>query len=567
MAEYIWPCDINTVSQEFGGGANSFQPDGHTGMDFAVPIGTPVLSPADGVVLFADWISVLGWPNPYYLAIDFDGPANGDQSAGIVTVVDHGPGRPMSIFGHLSDNNMVVKGQTVKQGQVVGLTGMTGRSTGPHLHFEMLPDGYSFSNKWYGRVNPRNYCSTGAAAPVTSQSSSIESNQRVTGPVGVIRRTEAKVSTTNVIDNFGGDLILTMAGYVRGQKITVNGYTSDIWFKGGISGGYMWSGGFTNQSTNGLKDLTPAPASAPNVRITGPDGVRRRTVANKAGSLIDEFGPDLEITVSGYVRDTDPYGDGNNVWYVGGLTGGYMWSGSFTSQSTEGLKDLTAPAPLPPTPAPVVPVYDFVADFDWVEKIPANLTNVQRASDNPGIVVFPATPAKDVVHQMGTLGRDTITSTINEFKRANSFKSAHFAVSGKRAVQMVSLKDRAYHAGTVGNDFVGIETDPLQDADTIATVRRLIADIQKKTGQKVVVLIRHREVPGNNTDCGSLIDLSKYQVTVPTTPPVIPPVVVNPPTPTPTPTPIPECKPTPESETATLKKFSDWLINQFNNRK
>lgn len=559
MAEYIWPCNINTVSQEFGGGANSFQPDGHTGMDFAVPIGTPVLSPADGVVMFADWISVAGWPNDWYLAIDFDGPANGDQSAGIVTVVDHGPGRPMSIFGHLNDNNMVTKGQRVKQGQVVGLSGMTGRSTGPHLHFEMLPDGYSFSNRWYGRVNPRNYCSTGAPAPVKPQGETVGSNQRVTGPVGVIRRTEAKVGTGNVIDNFGGDLILTMAGYVRGQNLTINGYTSDIWFKGGISGGYMWSGGFTDSSTNGLKDLTPAPPAAnPNIRTTGADGVNRRTIADKAGSLIDTFGAGLDITVSGFVRATDPFGDGNNVWFVGGLTGGYMWSGGFTSQSTTGLKDFTPAPGAPATPPPVVPVYDFVADFDWVEKIPANLTNVQRAADNPGTVVFPVTPAKDVVHQMGTLGRDTISSTINEFKRANSFKSAHFAVSGLRCVQMVSLKDRAYHAGAQGNDFVGIETDPLQDADTIATVRRLIADIKKKTGQKVVILIRHREVPGNNTECGSLIDLNKYQVTEPTTPPVIPPVVVNPPVVTPTPN---------DSEAAVLKRFFDWLIEQFLNRK
>jgi hypothetical protein len=537
-------------------------------MDFGVPVGTPVLSPADGTVVHADWASVMGWPNPYYLAIDFDGPSNGDQSAGIMTLVDHGPGRPLTIVAHLSDNNMVQRGQKVKQGQVIGLSGMTGRSTGPHVHFEMLPDGWDVKARFYGRVNPRKYCSTGAPAPVKPQGETVASNQRVTGPLGVRRRSEPKLNGKQ-IDEFGGDLILTLAGYVHGDELTINGLTSDIWLKGGVSGGYMWIGGFTSQSLDGLKDLTPAPEpTKPNIRTTGPDGVRRRTVADKAGKLIDEFGPGLDITVSGYIRaDKAPYTDGNNVWYVGGLTGGYMWSGSFTSQSTTGLKDLTPAPGLPATPAPPVPVYDFVADFDWVEKIPANLTNVQRASDNPGIKVISDSPEAIAVHQMGTPGVDTIGSTINEFKKEGTLKSTHFAVSGKRCVQMVSLKDRAYHAGPQGNGYWAVETDPLQDADTIATTRRLIEGLNKKSNKKIR-LTRHNEIPGNNTLCGTLIDLPKYEVDFPikpTNPPVIPPVVV---TPAPTPTPTPEVPiSTNANEAAILKKFSDWQIDQYLNRK
>jgi hypothetical protein len=423
---------------------------------------------------------------------------------------------------------------------------------------DALPKGWNVLARYYGRVNPRNYCSTGAPAPVKGET--VGPNQRVTGPSGVIRRSEPKVTTDNVIDNFGGDLILTLAGYVIGQKLTIGGLTSDIWVKGGVSGGYMWIGGFTSQSLDGLPNLTPAPAPTnPNVRTTGPKGVNRRITADKAGTLIDQFGAGLDITVGGYVRDTDPYGNGNNVWFVGGLTGGYMHSSGFTSQSTDGLKDLTAPKPLPPTPAPPVPVYDFEPDFPYVEKIPANLTNVQRAADNPGVVVFPEKPEKTVPHQFGTLGVDTIGSTINEFKRKDSFKSAQFVVSGKRIVQMVSLKDRAYHAGPQGNGFVGIETDPAQDPDTIASVRKLITDLDKKYGRKAT-LIRHKDVPGNNTLCGSLIDLARYEITAPTNPPVIPPVVV---TPAPTPTPTPEVPTTNANDAAVLKRFSDWLIGQF----
>lgn len=547
MPEYIFPCDVNTVTQEFGAGANSFQPDGHTGMDFGVPNGTPVLSPADGVVIFCDWASKLGWPNQFYVAIDFDGPANGDQSAGIITIVDHGPGRPLSIVAHLSDNNMVTKGQKVKQGQVIGLSGMTGRSTGYHVHFDMLPDGWNVHAKYYGRVNPRIYCSTGAAAPVSS--GPVAGNQRVTGATGVKRRSEAAVAENNVIDTFGGDLILTLAGYVYGQELTVNGYTSNVWLKGGISGGFMWIGGFTSQSLDGLDNLTPAPAPVkPNVRVTGPDGVNRRTVADKAGALIDTFAGDLEITVGGFVRTTDPFGGANNVWYVGGLTGGYMWSGGFTSQSTDGLTDLTPAEGSPATPTLPVPVYDFVADFDFVEKIPAHLTNVQRAADNPGIEVFPVHPEKDVVHQMGTPGVDTLGSTINEFKRENAFKSSHFAIAGERIVQMVSLKDRAYHAGPGGNMYVGIETDPVQDEATIQSTRKLITALDKHYGYNAV-LIRHKDTPGAATACGTLIDLSRYEADWPVS------------------VPDPEPVPAPASPEAVIREFFEWLIKQYINQK
>jgi hypothetical protein len=399
-----------------------------------------------------------------------------------------------------------------------------------------------------GWLRPRENKIVGYKAPAPVQAP-VAANQRVTGPTGVTRRSEPRVADNNVVDKFGGDLILTLGGFIRGQELTIGGLTSNVWFKGGLSGGYMWAGGFTSQSTDGLEDLTPAPAPAPapagNVRITGTDGVRRRATADKAGALIDAFDADREITLAGFVRATDPYGDGNNVWFVGGLSGGYMWSGSFTNSSPEGLKDLTPAGPAP-TPAPVI-VYDFVADFDFVEKIPAHLTNVQRAVDNPGIVVFPAQPEYRVIHQMGTPGVDTIGSSINEFKREGAFKSAHFLVSGKRIVQMVSLKDRAYHAGAAGNGWVGIETDPYQDADTIASVRKLLRALDeyfKNQGK----LIRHKDVPGNATSCGSLIDLSRYELE--------PPVVV---------VPDPEPAPTPpaSNDADVLRRFFEWLIQMF----
>ena len=159
-----WPVDIRAVTQEFGEYPNpDYQPDGHTGMDFGVNVGTPVRAAAAGTVLWAGWSQALGWPNPYYIAIDFDGPANGDQSAGIVVVIDHGT--YATLYAHLNQTGLN-PGDKVAEGEIIGQTGNTGRSSGPHLHFEVLPDGWDVTARWYGRRNPRDYIT----AAITPQS-------------------------------------------------------------------------------------------------------------------------------------------------------------------------------------------------------------------------------------------------------------------------------------------------------------------------------------------------------------------------------------------------------------
>jgi murein DD-endopeptidase MepM/ murein hydrolase activator NlpD len=89
----------------------------HLGVDYAAPIGTPVRSVGDGVVEFA------GRQNGY----------------GNVVEIKHGKERS-TLYAHLSSID-VRQGQRVEQGQRVGAVGMTGWTTGPHLHFEFRIDG------------------------------------------------------------------------------------------------------------------------------------------------------------------------------------------------------------------------------------------------------------------------------------------------------------------------------------------------------------------------------------------------------------------------------------------
>lgn len=89
----------------------------HSGLDFPAPIGTPIRASAGGRVVFA------GWRSDY-----------GNQ-----VQIDHGNGL-LTRYSHASKLTVSV-GDVVTPGQVVAMVGSTGRSTGPHLHFEVLKDG------------------------------------------------------------------------------------------------------------------------------------------------------------------------------------------------------------------------------------------------------------------------------------------------------------------------------------------------------------------------------------------------------------------------------------------
>jgi len=89
----------------------------HTGWDMTTPTGTPVLAIADGVVAYAG-------------AMDIRGNH---------VIVDHGYG-VYSGYSHMSQIH-VTRGQEITRGQVVGMTGNTGRSNGPHMHWEMAVNG------------------------------------------------------------------------------------------------------------------------------------------------------------------------------------------------------------------------------------------------------------------------------------------------------------------------------------------------------------------------------------------------------------------------------------------
>ncbi|MCR5713714.1 MAG: M23 family metallopeptidase [Bacteroidales bacterium] len=109
----------------------------HYGLDFSAPIGTEVYATADGRVTETD------------LA--------GRTANGLKIVVDHGNGY-LTHYAHLS--RIIVRvGQTVKRGQVIGLVGNTGGTSGPHLHYEVHKNGKAVNpiNYFFNDLSPKAY--------------------------------------------------------------------------------------------------------------------------------------------------------------------------------------------------------------------------------------------------------------------------------------------------------------------------------------------------------------------------------------------------------------------------
>jgi murein DD-endopeptidase MepM/ murein hydrolase activator NlpD len=125
--QVIWPL-AGTISQPFGPTTNTAEPPltyqgqyfahFHPGIDIAAPLGTPVRAIAAGQVIFA-------------------GP---DSTGAVVVQIEHAP-NVISLYGHMQDPPAVKVGDVVATGQVIGSVGVTGITTGPHLHFAISLDG------------------------------------------------------------------------------------------------------------------------------------------------------------------------------------------------------------------------------------------------------------------------------------------------------------------------------------------------------------------------------------------------------------------------------------------
>jgi murein DD-endopeptidase MepM/ murein hydrolase activator NlpD len=122
---FVKPLTHSWISQGFGCTSFSFEPidlacpggHWHSGIDLAAARGTPVMATLPGVVTVI--VSATGY--------------------GLHVIINHGGGLS-SLYGHLN-TVVVITGDYVAAGQIIGTVGSTGNATGPHLHFEIRRDG------------------------------------------------------------------------------------------------------------------------------------------------------------------------------------------------------------------------------------------------------------------------------------------------------------------------------------------------------------------------------------------------------------------------------------------
>ena len=126
--EYGYPLQTAAlrIQQAWGGGFSHADAENRHAVDFAVAVGTPVLAARDGVVMQSEGGFEDADPDEDDVGLD--------ARANFVRIL-HDDGT-MALYAHLQPDGVLARvGQRVRRGQVIGLSGNTGRSTAPHLHF------------------------------------------------------------------------------------------------------------------------------------------------------------------------------------------------------------------------------------------------------------------------------------------------------------------------------------------------------------------------------------------------------------------------------------------------
>ncbi|HXC06242.1 MAG TPA: peptidoglycan DD-metalloendopeptidase family protein, partial [Bacteroidia bacterium] len=115
---------------------------GHDGIDFGVPMGTPLYAVDEGDVI---------WSGP------------GDY--GTMVTIQHSWGE--TYYGHMTNTSVTV-GEHVDKGQLIGYSGMSGEATGPHLHFGMKPKNPDMQNGYYGKIDPMPFLPIGQGESIST---------------------------------------------------------------------------------------------------------------------------------------------------------------------------------------------------------------------------------------------------------------------------------------------------------------------------------------------------------------------------------------------------------------
>lgn len=322
--------------------------------------------------------------------------------------------------------------------------------------------------------------------------------------------------------------------YKRGELVTSGDRTTDIWFEVPIPDaagkGFSWAGSFTDPSTKDLteiKPVDPTPEIDYSRKVVGTQALNVRQYPTTSAALKGSIPLGTEIVIGKYTRgdsvSSASTGVTSDIWYV--VNDGVAWSGGFDSQSVEGLEYIDIQAPVQQYPTEK---FFFAADFPDITSrvVASDWSNWENEYSQPNVALrkgFSATQKFVVRHQWGAPGAYSLESVLNTFmaRHLNSDDkvSPHFTIGintltgNVEIIQNLPLSVRAYHAGSGGNDYIGVEIDPrISDPNTpqdlrdrlVKAVRTLEEKLAGKYNERLTGLY-HQDLPGANTACGQYI--------------------------------------------------------------
>lgn len=151
--------EVHRITQRFAQDLTQYNAGArHGAVDIGAPIGSKLVAPEDGVVVFDGWAWDLpGGPNDWLARFYQIKPARGDTKTGggILTIFRNAAGSHW-IIAHANRSFFKV-GDRIRKGTIIQDTGTTGSSTGPHSHIALLPANPDYSNGAFGGIDPEPY--------------------------------------------------------------------------------------------------------------------------------------------------------------------------------------------------------------------------------------------------------------------------------------------------------------------------------------------------------------------------------------------------------------------------
>lgn len=198
--------------------------------------------------------------------------------------------------------------------------------------------------------------------PFTTSEAPLEAYQRIAAYAAKYRAQPDDDAT--LLQTFVAGDTYDFKGFVHGESVDGN----DVWFVGRYTGGYAWSGAFTDSSVKGLTDLTPVKLE-PYQRQVGNSVVNyRKEPKVEPNNVIQTWDPGVIVNFDAWTHGANV--DGSDIWFRGKFTGGWSHAGGFTNQTTSGLTEVKiAPTPVPVEPPKPVDLSKKVLDISAFNKV------------------------------------------------------------------------------------------------------------------------------------------------------------------------------------------------------